>query len=792
MAVQTLGSAALVVGPRQIACYGTGPEPTWVQTAPPPAPRPTDPHPRAFAAADDWWMTLDRRPPAVWPATSGAGGRRLGGPPAAFYCLWGPAPLETVAAFDARSGKQLWSTRGRGRWQNLRVLTHPVAADGGIYVLAADTGINPPMLLLACLDAADGHLRWEQRIGSPDGATVDLAVGGCGLSVHRGAVYCSTNMGIVARCDVRDGTVEWVTGYSGAVAAGHRAVQMTREGSPPIVSSRKVLVAPRDHTGVLALDRDTGKVLWEVPLVPSDKLLGLSGPSLMTITPRRLAAIDPSTGRTRWSRRFPEGTGCQASLAAGQVTLVSGRTVHRIAAATGKTLRTRELPGPTAAETILLPDGDVLEVAGPPLPMPAAAAMPGAFTTPLKLKEAWSIPCQRPRIITPRDAAAQDGKAFWVLTRRQVACVQLSRPPKTTWTHVLDRQGRGGRFVGGRLVVRTGDRLTAFDASSGGPLWSIEPGFHAYEIEGDDKTVVIATHPNAWEPHVAAIEAASGKVVWSRALADRLRLRPDSAVYGLRFRKSHFAQGLCFRRAADGAAAISLLMPAMFGRPPGGWQLGEVVFDAATGKIRSVVPALPNHGGVPIAAAVTPNLIGYIGRDLRVAAVQRDTPVPRTLSWRRPVDMGATEVYPWAVWLRVTDAAGYAASFGSVHFFDVATQKEMSFRLPTPPGGKTLQAVLDARRIGTMLVVVSGDKARYLGRKERSELEIRWDPIPRKIFVDVFSLTDGKHLGRRELPGVRCSPSYRLDYDAHVKILPNAIIVADAVGVRLFTAGLRE
>ncbi len=49
---------------------------------------------------------------------------------------------------------------------------------------------------------------------------------------------------------------------------------MLRIDSAPIVVDEKVIFAPRDCAGVFALDRETGRLVWDRPLAPSDELVG--------------------------------------------------------------------------------------------------------------------------------------------------------------------------------------------------------------------------------------------------------------------------------------------------------------------------------------------------------------------------------------------------------------------------------------------------------------------------------------------------------------------------------------
>ena len=76
----------------------------------------------------------------------------------------------------------------------------------------------------------------------------------------------------------------------------------------------RLFVAPRDHSGVIALEADTGNMLWESVLTPSDQILGLAGTTLVTRAGEKLAGIDAESGHDLWTQTVDPLTGAPALL----------------------------------------------------------------------------------------------------------------------------------------------------------------------------------------------------------------------------------------------------------------------------------------------------------------------------------------------------------------------------------------------------------------------------------------------------------------------------------------------
>ena len=250
------------------------------------------------------------------------------------YCAWGMHPPrivpEAVAAFEESSGRMLWSTQGDAAWADMAPVGSPVYADGRVYVVAAHSGFQMIMHLV-CLDARTGATLWRRHIvsqrsaltlsdGWPSPNECDLSYHGCNLAVRDGAVYLHMNLGMIARCDARDGVIEWITPYPRACA--RTGLMAPRQGSAPVIVGEKVIFAPRDALGLMAVDSATGKLLWHDPTIPSAEMLGLVNGKLLVVGQGAVAAVDPEGGK---SDLVPPGSRNQRQAGAGgRASLCSG------------------------------------------------------------------------------------------------------------------------------------------------------------------------------------------------------------------------------------------------------------------------------------------------------------------------------------------------------------------------------------------------------------------------------------------------------------------------------------
>ena len=69
-----------------------------------------------------------------------------------------------LSAFEAASGRVLWTTQGRGEWEATRILSEPTAGQDGLYVLAMEQDLQGACTIyLVCLAAEDAKAAQMER-----------------------------------------------------------------------------------------------------------------------------------------------------------------------------------------------------------------------------------------------------------------------------------------------------------------------------------------------------------------------------------------------------------------------------------------------------------------------------------------------------------------------------------------------------------------------------------------------------------------------------------------------------
>ena len=521
--VVPIDGGVLVTGPNLLARYDDGSaEPTWVRTA----------HVRA-----DWlggFRYGDRTlivPGPVEPALAdGKAYRRWG-------LARGDGHPSAVAAFDLADGRMLWSTAGRDGWEKLRPICEPAVADGRVYVLAArkDVEVNTPISLL-CLSADDGELAWQsllahQTISTRGGrgalyrCDLDLACYGAALTANGGSVYVSSSLGFVARCDGRDGLVEWTRNTPRGGAGLDAAKLVARAGIRPIVAGRGVVFAPRDLLGVTAVDRETGELLWEAPFVPSDGV-AVAGPGrLIGHDGRHVCSLDAATGRLAWLRAIEGGVACPPTVAAASLHVPTPGGLVRLSADSGVALETAPWQGGRLLDVALRAGaavgiGPTSQAHLAARPTPPAGEAPADDESPMiereRLHRTW------PQLHLPDGAggAAAPGRLY-VTSAGVLECLSPSEPLTVHWRRLIAPGLLSLTPREGLLVAAYPDRIEALDAETGAARWR-------------RRTDAPVAPPRFFGPYLALKDAGdtlnlslwdvrTGKVLWRRRMGGIVR-----------------------------------------------------------------------------------------------------------------------------------------------------------------------------------------------------------------------------------------------------------------------------
>jgi outer membrane protein assembly factor BamB len=715
--IEPAGESIFIMGPRRVACYNRNTMALrWEQLSDPTLDMPT----RVRASADAGAFAL--RTVAIGSIRSSAVTIRSDSAqsPAAVYGLFFHSSVQgtlyEVTALDAQTGKPLWRTRERPEWNELEPLSEPVAAAGAVYVVAtgAGDGADCPASLM-CMDAETGATRWKTALGRlPAGGDLrKLARFGAGVTVNGRAVYVSTSLGLLACCDARDGTVEWVRAYPSALQTGRRANQCRREGAAPLVVGNRLFVAPRDHSGVIALDSDTGNTLWESILSPSDHIVGMVGATLVIRAGAELAGLDAASGQDLWTKSVGPSTGAPDQLAGTNVFVLSRSNLRRLDAATGQDLEEVPLSPPPGTEYALLPDGTLLDVCVEQNPLPAAA-MAGTCGPPrVPLTNDWSLPCAYPLLVLP--AAGQGPtNTFGVLSGRSFSCVKTQPRCELVWRAIL---GDGADSIGfhGRLVIAArGRKLTALDAMDGALRWSLTLPFDPQVVGGDERAVFAGDL--TLQGRIAAVDPETGRILWLRWFGEEPRFGKGPLGW------------IAMDRDPAGASALKLYWKAaLFGKE--GWRQAVADVDALSGTIQDVQPFMPDEPQWPAymffgdsrtyvrnqrflygasRAGFHREAVACIGRDSQVRFFSLGQASDLAPGWKRSVGP-EVERRVGALGFYTTSAGVYLKQLERLFAFEAATGREVVYDLSSATT-TTARIIMNVQETGDALTVISGGR----------------------------------------------------------------------------------
>lgn len=225
-----------------------------------------------------------------------------------------------VDQFPASGPPELWRVTGGVGMSNVSV------ADGRIITLIQ----RQKRQYLAAFDAASGKEVWssdlapeyENQMGNGPRATP---------TIKDGIAYASTGEGVLAAVDLKTGNVLWKKNILEMFEAKPADYGMA---CSPLVTDEHVIVSVgADQATIAALDRKSGKLAWKAGQgssagYSSPALLELSGSTqIVAFTGNQAIGVHPKTGELIWSFPFETDFGCNTATPIavdGQLFLSSG------------------------------------------------------------------------------------------------------------------------------------------------------------------------------------------------------------------------------------------------------------------------------------------------------------------------------------------------------------------------------------------------------------------------------------------------------------------------------------
>jgi outer membrane protein assembly factor BamB len=727
--VEISGQLLFVIGTGHVACYNANDlSLRWVKAGDPSL----DTVLTAPASIDsgDGWPEPAWRPVSMGTAWSRATMVPGGGPedlvtasPKVLYSLLRynlrQGILADVAAFDTLTGQMLWHTRDQTEWVGLEPISEPAASEGLVYLTACSADGGPAcQIYLVGLDGVTGKMVWKKLLGKApvEGELRELMRLGSAVTVFQEAVYVSANVGLVARCNARDGTVEWVRTYASAIQNSRLAAQFRREGTSPLVSTERVIVAPRDHCGVLALSRATGSLLWETGPMPSDQIIGSAGTGLLLRGRDGLAALDVATGKEIWSRSLDmEANGSRALIVGTDVVVVSREKLLRVSADSGKTREEMRCAPRAGCDQLLLPDGTLAEISQEAAPGPVGTMESGTGAPVVPVTNDWTYACVNPLLVIP---PADEGpkNTFGILSGRTFASVTTTPRCAVAWQALLRDGVDSVGFQGQRVIVARGHLLTALDVASGAIAWTCRLPFESRLVAGDDRLIV--TSDLTADGKVVALDAGTGALLWRRRFSKDTRLAGGQPVW------------ISMRRPPAYKPTLLLYVKnASLGKE--GPRPAEVEIDALSGVIRDVRPFLGDEPGWPERIAFVDHARTYTRRQPflfpthrlgfrrdEVALLDKESrirlfpcgPGPELApDWKRALDLQQEGKYAGALAMGTTAAGMYVKQLNNIFFYDPTAKREITCTLPREAGERAPCLLLELWEASNTVMAVSAE-----------------------------------------------------------------------------------
>ena len=458
------------------------------------------------------------------------------------YTRWGYREFPTdVAAVDVRTGRLDWCTTERPTWSTvhdprslasgIRPLSDPVHVEGRLYVLGCASSPGQAdrhrrrsdrIVSLFCLDAANGARVWETPLW-PAHVGWSIQAGSAGIdqttwfsmpvTVHAGAVYCVSNAGQVARCDLRDGRLEWHYEYPRTARGRTYAL-----GIKPIIVGDKVIVRPRDHGGIFALDRRTGGMIWHNPFIRPAVAMGIVDGALLVHGTRTIASLDSATGKTRW---FDTTEGW--ILGPGKVIgkwIYSGTSnaLTRRDVRTGAVVERLGWPKGGNVQSFAIRNDTLYTVSDEACPVdnietgrplnPRGPAKAPKLTLPLE--QAWQVEHAEAELHVPPPEAGLDGKVY-LISGSVMECLDATPRGVVNWRRFIRPGSKEVWFHDGKLFLMHGGSVEVHNARTGSLLTTVVIPVKLY-------------HTTRWRlgsmwlckgsTAIGAIDALSGRVLW--------------------------------------------------------------------------------------------------------------------------------------------------------------------------------------------------------------------------------------------------------------------------------------
>jgi len=429
------------------------------------------------------------------------------------------------AAFDLRTGRPLWSTAEMSEWKDLLPGGDPAVDAHSVY-LPVVTGDKFSLekekveFVVLCADKTDGTVRWRQTIGwiepsvraGPYKRYAWMPGLDARITPANGMIYTVTGNGLVACQDTRDGLIVWKRKYGGFEPAPQSAGPISRRRNhDPLVLGNLLVLAVRDHPGIWAMERDTGRIAWDVPWLPSHNVLPLPGNRLLLQDTRNVLAVNAIDGRIAWQRRFPEPIRGRAWQDSPDTVMVpAGVKLARIAHGSGELLAQSPAPEHGLVSCYAQRDGTVFYASNA-----ETAVRDGSRV----VEPDGSVHVRRrvPRLYEPPGASPLAGMVF--LSAEGFLDAWLADGTEAAWRRTIRPDFMAPIFAGPAVLIGSQRRVVAVDGRTGGYSWqaTVPETVQSWHVAGT-RCIGVGTD------HLLALDLQTGRRAWSDPLPARTRI----------------------------------------------------------------------------------------------------------------------------------------------------------------------------------------------------------------------------------------------------------------------------
>jgi len=234
-----------------------------------------------------------------------------------------PLPRRRLVALDRATGRLLWAQDradlSDDAFENTFDVAGPPAVEGGVVYTSGFVTEGAISAYFAAFDLRTGELRWKTYVCS---GQQELTMfnrpfqehTGSPLVHRHGTLYGATNLGVIASVDAFSGRVRWVTGYEPMrrPPSRHHSRNNRREiywvnQRPQFVADR-VAVTPLDSERLYAIDPSTGRVRYTIDALEHyrssirNQALAVGG-SIYLVGESNVESFDGRYGDWRWGER---------------------------------------------------------------------------------------------------------------------------------------------------------------------------------------------------------------------------------------------------------------------------------------------------------------------------------------------------------------------------------------------------------------------------------------------------------------------------------------------------------